>query len=222
MTWKDFSSSPPKKKNNNRKKNLCVNRECIKGEASVKGIRGKRPSIMYVHCFVWGWRGILSLAAENPTNTWHIHSCWKRAGPDTNWHAKSQRKQEKRSPVGRCLFDISFVSHPKEQLGKRGWEGDVKERENGGRKTSICIESQDTQAYARGDLTCYCKTSGEGSSMWPNLAHSLVVCSDLWPLLQRTGQTQTTSPQQWAIDASGLNSNSCTVEKKGGRERFVN
>lgn len=123
---------------------------------------------MCMPCFVWGWCGILSLAAERSTNTWHIHSCWKRAGPDTNRHAKSQRKQEKLSPGGWWLFNISFVSHPKEQLGKQGREEDAKER---GRNTSI-------------SKTRTCRRTPE--EIWHVIVRPLVrgqACDLTWPTL---------------------------------------
>lgn len=119
--------STASKKKQTKKKTDCI---CMSTKRVMRGTKWKRcrQSIICVPCFVWGWRGILfsrSLflvegAAEHCPDTWHIHSCWKGAGPNTNWHAKSQRKQEKLSPVGGLLFNISFVTRPKEQLGSRG------------------------------------------------------------------------------------------------------
>lgn len=131
-----------------------------------------------------------------------------------------QIPKKTRKAVSRWMmtFQHLICISPKRTAGKAG-AGGGRQRARERRKEHVDLENQDAQAYTRGDLTCYCKTSGEGSGMWPNLAHSLVVCSDLWPFLQRTGQTQTTSPQQWAIDASGLNSDSCALVKKG-QERW--
>lgn len=128
------------------------------------------------------------------SDIWHIHSCWWSTGPNTNWHAKSQRKQGELSPVWGLLFNISFVMQPKEQLGI--W----------GREPSQTAPSQQVQIAKReafGKVThkqtkhekCYCKTSGVG------VRHATQPGPFYWPLtfLLSTGQTQTTGPQQWAI-----------------------
>lgn len=83
------------------------------------------PSINHAHCFFLLEAGVdfcCTGSIRALSDIWHIHSCWWSTGPNTNWHAKSQRKQGELSPVWGLLFNISFVMQPKEQLGIWGRE----------------------------------------------------------------------------------------------------